>query len=56
MCCVRPAYVCVSALQPVQNWEPKEGFCDHSPIGGATEEDFYCTADMGLTQVRELTY
>ncbi len=31
-------------------WEPKEGFCDHSPIGGATEEDLYCTADMGLTQ------
>ena len=29
---------------------PKEGFCDHSPIGGATEEDLYCTADMGLTQ------
>jgi hypothetical protein len=29
---------------------PKEGFCDHSPIGGATEEDLHCTADMGLTQ------
>jgi hypothetical protein len=29
---------------------PKEGFCDHSPIGGATEEDLFCTADMGLTQ------
>jgi hypothetical protein len=29
---------------------PKEGFCDHSPIGGATEEDLYCSADMGLTQ------
>ena len=31
-------------------WEPKEGFCDHSPVGGATEEDLYCTADAGLTQ------
>ena len=31
-------------------WEPKEGFCDHSPIGGPTEENFYCTADMGLEQ------
>jgi hypothetical protein len=29
---------------------PKEGFCDHSPIGGATEENLYCTADMGLVQ------
>jgi len=37
--------------QAVQPWEPQpEGFCDHSPIGGATEEDYYCTADMGLTQ------
>ena len=31
-------------------WEPKEGYCDHSPIGGATEEDYFCTADMGLVQ------
>jgi len=31
-------------------WEPKEGFCDHSPIGGPTEENFFCTADMGLKQ------
>jgi hypothetical protein len=37
---------------PIAPWQPKEGFCDHSPIGGATEEDLYCTADMGLTQVR----
>ena len=29
---------------------PKEGFCDHWAIGGATEEDLYCSADMGLTQ------
>jgi len=29
---------------------PKEGFCDHSSIGGASEEDLYCTEDMGLTQ------
>ena len=33
--------------QPVQSWEPPQGFCDHSPIGGATEEDYYCTQDMG---------
>lgn len=36
--------------QAIQPWMPKEGFCDHSPVGGATEEDLYCTADMGLTQ------
>jgi hypothetical protein len=36
--------------QPILPWEPSIGFCDHSSIGGATEEDFYCTADMGLTQ------
>jgi hypothetical protein len=36
--------------QAIQPWQPKEGFCDHSPIGGATEENFYCTADMGLQQ------
>jgi len=35
---------------PIQPWQPKEGFCDHSPIGGATEEDYYCAEDMGLTQ------
>lgn len=35
---------------PIQPWEPSIGFCDHSPIGGATEEDYYCTQDMGLTQ------
>jgi hypothetical protein len=35
---------------PILPWEPKQGFCDHSPIGGATEEDFFCTADMGLVQ------
>lgn len=31
-------------------WEPKEGFCDHSPVGGATEEELHCAADSGLTQ------
>jgi hypothetical protein len=36
--------------QPILPWEPKEGFCDHSPIGGATEENLYCTLDSGLTQ------
>jgi len=36
-----------AAIQP---WQPKEGYCDHSPIGGATEEDYYCSEDMGLTQ------
>jgi len=35
---------------PILPWEPKIGFCDHSPIGGPTEEDFYCVEDMGLTQ------
>ena len=32
------------------SWQPPEGFCDHSPIGGPSEENFWCTADMGLTQ------
>ena len=36
--------------QPIAPWMPKEGFCDHWAIGGATEEDLYCSADMGLTQ------
>ena len=36
--------------QPIAPWMPKEGFCDHGPIGGATEEDLYCSEDMGLTQ------
>lgn len=37
--------------QKVLPWEPQpEGFCDHSPIGGATEEDSHCSEDMGLTQ------
>jgi hypothetical protein len=32
-------------------WEPQpEGFCDHSPIGGATEENSHCSEDMGLVQ------
>lgn len=32
-------------------WEPQPlGYCDHSPIGGATEEDYNCTQDMGLVQ------
>jgi hypothetical protein len=35
----------------VQPWQPQPlGYCDHSPIGGATEESYYCTVDMGLTQ------
>ncbi len=29
-------------MQAVQPWEPKEGFCDHSPIGGATEGECVC--------------
>lgn len=32
------------------SWQPPEGFCDHGPIGGPSEENFWCTADMGLTQ------
>ena len=36
--------------QPIQSWEPPQGFCDHWVIGGATEEDLYCVEDMGLTQ------
>lgn len=36
--------------QPILPWEPAEGFCDHSPIGGVTEEDLYCAADSGLVQ------
>ena len=36
--------------QPALPWEPKGGYCDHSPIGGPSEENLYCTADMGLTQ------
>lgn len=36
--------------QSIAPWMPKEGFCDHSAVGGATEENLYCTADMGLTQ------
>jgi hypothetical protein len=36
---------------PVPSWAPPTyRQCDMSRIGGATEEDFYCTADMGLTQ------
>ena len=32
-------------------WEPQpNGYCDHSPIGGATEEDAHCIDDMGLVQ------
>ena len=31
-------------------WMPKTGFCDHSPIGGPTEENWRCIDDMGLTQ------
>ena len=26
------------------------GYCDHSEIGGATEEDYRCVEDMGLEQ------
>jgi hypothetical protein len=36
--------------QPILPWMPAEGFCDHSPIGGATEEDLHCVDDMGLVQ------
>lgn len=37
--------------QPVLPWMPQPmGFCDHSPIGGATEEDYNCARDMGLKQ------
>ena len=32
------------------SWQPPEGFCDHSPIGGPSEENYFCTADMGLVQ------
>jgi len=32
-------------------WEPQpNGFCDHSPIGGPTEENAHCVEDMGLVQ------
>ena len=40
-----------NSSQAVAPWEPQpNGFCDHSRIGGATEEDYFCTVDMGLTQ------
>ena len=36
---------------PVPSWAPPTyRQCDMSKIGGATEEDFYCAVDMGLTQ------
>lgn len=35
------------------SWHTSEGRagrqCDGSPVGGATEENFYCSVDMGLT-------
>jgi hypothetical protein len=40
----------VNVSAAIQPWQPKEGFCDHSAIGGPTEEDYHCTEDMGLTQ------
>jgi len=36
--------------QAIQSWEPKEGYCDHAPFGGPTEEDYHCFEDIGLTQ------
>jgi hypothetical protein len=37
--------------QPVQPWQPQpNGFCDHNAIGGPSEEDYWCDADVGLTQ------
>jgi hypothetical protein len=37
--------------QKVAPWEPQpNGFCDHWEIGGATEEEYHCTEDMGLVQ------
>ena len=38
---------------PVPDWEKPPGACDSSPIGGATEEDYNCSLDMGLRQVRQ---
>lgn len=35
---------------PVPSWEKPPGACDSSPIGGATEEDYNCSLDMGLVQ------
>jgi hypothetical protein len=36
---------------PVPSWAPKTyRQCDMWKTGGATEEDFYCVADMGLSQ------
>ena len=39
-----------NTTQAIAPWMPKEGFCDHSPIGGPSEENFHCTEDMGLQQ------
>ena len=37
--------------QPVQNWMPQpNGYCDCSPIGGPSEENYHCVDDMGLVQ------
>jgi hypothetical protein len=36
---------------PIPSWAPPTyRQCDMATIGGATEEDFYCSVDMGLTQ------
>lgn len=48
--CVVPDDGWANTSQAIQPWQPKVGFCDHSPIGGATEEDVHCTEDMGLVQ------
>lgn len=32
------------------SWQPPDGFCDHSLLGGPSEEEFHCVDDMGLTQ------
>jgi hypothetical protein len=47
-----------SFQQPIQSWEPPTGFCDHWITGGATEEDYYCVDDVGLTQeqVTDITF
>lgn len=39
-----------NTTQPNASWQPPLGFCDHSPIGGPSEENFWCVADAGLAQ------
>eukprot|EP00047_Mylnosiga_fluctuans_P008772 m.260071 g.260071 ORF g.260071 m.260071 type:complete len:421 (-) comp23253_c0_seq1:104-1366(-) len=40
----------VNTTQPIEPYQPPQGYCDHSPIGGPSEEDLFCVEDMGLTQ------